>query len=433
MHRFTFQRLGQAVGLILFALGVSGCFRVEGAALAPTNTSSGPTLTFTQTVDVAGTAMQQGTLGAQTQIAAIAFTQTAEAQQLTISAPTPIPTTPPPTVGQSPLPTPIPTIPLPTATLPPTLPLTLPPPTVVGPLPSATFTVTNVPTNTLVPPTNTLIPTNTPTLFPTDTLVPLIPAPTAIPTLEIATAALPGNAGPTSTLFVPTAVAQANTPLPDIGTQTQIARQQTATAFIAPITATAAANQTLIATSLGTGLPPNSLETPLATVGITPGLPGGVNIITATLPVSAGTPGNGAGGTLNGNGRYVVVDGDRLLRIAMRFGLTTETLARANGIVNPDLILPGQTLYIPGTQIRVVVTPIPPVPTNPGAPQGNVTIIVVTATPSGNASGQVYIVQEGDTLFGIAMRFRVRVTALAQFNNISDINLIYIGEKLMIP
>jgi LysM repeat protein len=62
-----------------------------------------------------------------------------------------------------------------------------------------------------------------------------------------------------------------------------------------------------------------------------------------------------------------------------------------------------------------------------------VTVIVVTATVPSPNSGQVYIVQEGDTLFAIAVRFRVSVTALAQYNNISNINLIYIGQKLTIP
>jgi len=42
-------------------------------------------------------------------------------------------------------------------------------------------------------------------------------------------------------------------------------------------------------------------------------------------------------------------------------------------------------------------------------------------------------VQDGDTLFSISLRFGVRVTALAQANNIGDINLVFAGQRLIIP
>ena len=45
---------------------------------------------------------------------------------------------------------------------------------------------------------------------------------------------------------------------------------------------------------------------------------------------------------------YNVTFGDTLFRIALRFDSTVSTLAQANGIANPNLILVGQQLCIPG-------------------------------------------------------------------------------------
>jgi LysM repeat protein len=44
---------------------------------------------------------------------------------------------------------------------------------------------------------------------------------------------------------------------------------------------------------------------------------------------------------------YVVVRGDQLGRIAASFGVTLQALEAANGIANPNLIIPGQKLVIP--------------------------------------------------------------------------------------
>ncbi len=48
-------------------------------------------------------------------------------------------------------------------------------------------------------------------------------------------------------------------------------------------------------------------------------------------------------------------------------------------------------------------------------------------------SGDVYIVQPGDTLTRIATRYQVSVAELAQANGLRDPNLIRVGQKLIIP
>ncbi len=47
--------------------------------------------------------------------------------------------------------------------------------------------------------------------------------------------------------------------------------------------------------------------------------------------------------------------------------------------------------------------------------------------------GQVYVVKPGDTLFSIAMRFGTTVNAIAMANNITNPNFIFAGQQLVIP
>jgi LysM repeat protein len=48
-------------------------------------------------------------------------------------------------------------------------------------------------------------------------------------------------------------------------------------------------------------------------------------------------------------------------------------------------------------------------------------------------TGPVYVVQEGDSLWSIAKRFRVGVDALAELNNITNPNQLIVGAQLVIP
>ncbi len=79
----------------------------------------------------------------------------------------------------------------------------------------------------------------------------------------------------------------------------------------------------------------------------------------------------------------------------------------ANHLVNPNMIYVGQRLVVPG---GYAPQPSPP-----------------------SAGGQVYVVRPGDTLFSIAMRFGTTVNAIAMANNISNPNLVFAGQRLVIP
>ncbi|MGB1286762.1 MAG: LysM peptidoglycan-binding domain-containing protein [Aggregatilineales bacterium] len=49
------------------------------------------------------------------------------------------------------------------------------------------------------------------------------------------------------------------------------------------------------------------------------------------------------------------------------------------------------------------------------------------------AQGQTYTVAAGDNLYRISLRFGVPMTALATANNLTNVNLIFVGQQLVIP
>ena len=56
-----------------------------------------------------------------------------------------------------------------------------------------------------------------------------------------------------------------------------------------------------------------------------------------------------------------------------------------------------------------------------------------TPTPGPTPSQKTYVVQAGDTLSAIALRFGTTVAVLCQLNNISNPNYIYVGQVLIHP
>jgi LysM repeat protein len=81
-------------------------------------------------------------------------------------------------------------------------------------------------------------------------------------------------------------------------------------------------------------------------------------------------------------------------------------------------------------------TPIPtatPAPTNTPVPSHTATR-APTLTPLPTITPvTIYVVQAGDTLSGIAVKFDSSVEAIAAANGITNVGLIVIGQKLVVP
>ena len=93
--------------------------------------------------------------------------------------------------------------------------------------------------------------------------------------------------------------------------------------------------------------------------------------------------------------------GDTLSELAIQYHTTVAELVRLNDIQNPNLIYAGETLIVPSANEQT-------------------------------GQSQVYTVKRGDTLSEIAMKYGTTVLAIAQDNNISNVNLIYPGQRLVI-
>lgn len=114
---------------------------------------------------------------------------------------------------------------------------------------------------------------------------------------------------------------------------------------------------------------------------------------------------------------YTVRSGDTLYAIALRYGTTVQQLVSLNNISNPNLIRVGQVLRLPSS--GGTPTPTSPPPTTPSQPPSSGT--------------QNYTVRSGDTLYAIALRYGTTVQQLVSLNNISNPNLIRVGQVLRIP
>jgi LysM repeat protein len=143
--------------------------------------------------------------------------------------------------------------------------------------------------------------------------------------------------------------------------------------------------------------PPTATPVPTQTP-VPPTAVPATSVPTAVSPTATPSP--------TGQVTHVVQRGENLFRIALRYGTTVQAIASANGIANPALIYVGQklTIYSSGVQ--------PPAP----AP-----------------SGTTYVVQPGDNLFRIALRYNLNYIYLAQYNGIANPSHVYVGQVIRIP
>jgi LysM repeat protein len=81
----------------------------------------------------------------------------------------------------------------------------------------------------------------------------------------------------------------------------------------------------------------------------------------------------------------------------------------------------------------MIATAAPSVNEAPAAAQSSAEVVQVQATPRPPQGVTYHTVKSGETLGKIAAAYGVSTAAIASANGISNPNMIYVGQRLMIP
>lgn len=106
---------------------------------------------------------------------------------------------------------------------------------------------------------------------------------------------------------------------------------------------------------------------------------------------------------------HTVQAGETLAGISAQYGVPVSDIQAANNIVNINALTVGQVLTIPAPG-TIAIEPPPP-----------------------TTGEQIYIVQPGDNLFRIGLRYGFTAAELAAYNGIPDMTRIYVGQEIRIP
>ena len=112
-----------------------------------------------------------------------------------------------------------------------------------------------------------------------------------------------------------------------------------------------------------------------------------------------------------------LAQGETLLSLSKRYGVTVEMIARANGLRGGP-IMPGSTLFIPAP------SRLAQAPSAPAAPK---TKVAECTGP------QCYTVQRGETIGAIARTHNVTEQQLLEANNLPDARSLRAGQSISIP
>lgn len=190
------------------------------------------------------------------------------------------------------------------------------------------------------------------------------------------------------------------------------------TAELPPPTESGAEVQTAETQTFRTPVPllgPVTPDTPAPIASVGPGTATPSGLITPTA-----LPGIGSDPSAGGDCTYTIQRGETLFRIALANDTTVDAIAAANPGIDPNLIQPGQVIQLPDC--------------TPG--QSTVDTSPTTAPDTVNppvGGGTTYIVERGDTLFGIAQKFGVTIQDIVNANTLANPNNLAVGQELIIP
>ena len=99
---------------------------------------------------------------------------------------------------------------------------------------------------------------------------------------------------------------------------------------------------------------------------------------------------------------YQVQNGDTLASVASKFGISAENLSNLNGIMVGSILNPGDYIVVPKVRME-------------------------------NPYFVEYIVKKGDSIYELARRENVDPSQLLKLNGLNETDIIYVGQKIMLP
>ena len=140
----------------------------------------------------------------------------------------------------------------------------------------------------------------------------------------------------------------------------------------------------------------------------------------ASMPASASTPGTNparkAPAPAITKRTHVVKPNETFTKIARDYGITFDTLAKANPNTRADHLLAGERLSIPGGKSKTGSKPETP-----------------STAPAATSTDVTHVVKSGEHLGSIAKQYGISTAALAESNRLQDANIVVVGQKLIIP
>lgn len=125
---------------------------------------------------------------------------------------------------------------------------------------------------------------------------------------------------------------------------------------------------------------------------------------------------------------YIVKKGDTLYSISKKYEITVPELRAANNLGENDVLKTGVKLIIPSADISNAAA----LSEDKGA-SGKNNAQSEKKIGTANIKTSEYIVEKGDTLYGIARKNNIKLTELLALNNIDNSATIKVGQKLLVP
>ena len=129
---------------------------------------------------------------------------------------------------------------------------------------------------------------------------------------------------------------------------------------------------------------------------------------------------------------HTVKRGERLDKVAARYGMTVAALRAVNGLAPKARVRPGQALLVQklvGGEANIRLASFETRSPGTAGTMANVSATAVTGAP---AQSTDYIVKRGDTLYSIAKQFGTPVASLRAQHGVNA-NRVTVGQKLRVP